>query len=192
MFGTRTENFKQSFLPFCLNEWCELVISLRKAENIKRFKSMLKDFFNVKQKSLFAIHDSARFKLLLRLRLKFSHLNEHKFRHNFKDTVNPMSDFGSENETTNHFFLRCPFFAINRQKLLNDLLKTDPFLRNLKDELPLDIIFYGCEKYKDAVNKEILLHTISFIKNTKGLEKPLISPLLLFLSLYTFSLGNLI
>ena len=40
---------------------------------------MLKDFFNLKQKSLFAIHDPAGVKLLSRLRLKFSHLNEDKF-----------------------------------------------------------------------------------------------------------------
>ena len=85
---------------------------------------MLKDFFNLKQKSLFAIHDPAGVKLLSRLPLKFSHLNEYKFRHNFTDALSSMSDYGSENETTNYFFLRCPFFAINRQKLFNDSLKT--------------------------------------------------------------------
>ena len=57
--GTRTENFKQSFFSFCVNKWYKLDISLRKAENIKLFKSMLKDFFNLKQKSLFGIHDPA-------------------------------------------------------------------------------------------------------------------------------------
>ena len=31
-FGTRTENFKQSFVPFCVNELCKLGVSLRKAE----------------------------------------------------------------------------------------------------------------------------------------------------------------
>ena len=173
-FGTRTENFKQSFFLFYVNEWCKLDISLRKAENIKRFKPILKDFFNLKQKSLFAIHDPAGVKLLSRLRLKFSHLKEHKFRHNFKDAPSPMCDCGSETETTDHFFLRCPFFAINRQKLLNDLLKLDPSLRNLKDEFLLDIILYGSDKYKDTVDKEILLHTISFIKNLKHFERPLI------------------
>ena len=75
-----------------------------------------------------------------------------------------MCDCGFETETTDHFFLRCPFFTINRKKLLNDLLKIDPSLRNLKDELLLDIILYGYDKYKDTVNKEIILHTISFIK----------------------------
>ena len=63
------------------------------------------------------------------------------------------------------------FFAINRQKLLNVFLKIDPSLRNLKnDELLLDIILYGFDKHKDTVNKEILLHTIRFIKNTKRFE----------------------
>ena len=40
---------------------------------------MLKDLFNLKQKSLLAIHDLVGIKLLSRLRVKFSHLNEHKF-----------------------------------------------------------------------------------------------------------------
>ena len=171
-FRTTTENVKQSFFPFCVNEWYKLDISLRKAENIKPFKSMLKDFFNLKQKSLFAIHDLAGVKLLSRLRLKFSHLNEHKFRHNFKDALSPMCDCGSETERTDHFFLRCTFFAINRQKLLNDLLKIDPFLRNLKDELLLDIILYGSDKYNDTVNKEILLH--------QALRKTTLRPLIYF------------
>ena len=78
---------------------------------------------------------------------------------------------GSKTETTDHFFLCCLFFAINRKKTLNDLLKIDPSLRNLKDELLLDIILCGSDKYKDTVNKEILLHTISFIKNTKRFER---------------------
>ena len=58
-----------------------------------------------------------------------------------------MCDCGSETETTDHFFLRCSCFAINRQKLLNDLLKIDTSLRKLKDELLTDIILYGSDKY---------------------------------------------
>ena len=101
-------------------------------------------------------------------------MNEHKFRHNFNDAVSPMCDCGTETETTDHFFWRFrPFFAINRQKLLIDFLKMDPSLRNLKDELLLDIILYGSDKYKDTVNKDVLLHTISSLKKTKRFERPL-------------------
>ena len=75
-FWTWTENLKQSFSPFCFNEWCKLDISQRKNENIKGFKPMLKDFFNLKQKWLLVIHNPPGVKLFSRLRLKFSHLNE--------------------------------------------------------------------------------------------------------------------
>ena len=88
--GTRMENFKQSLFLSVLNEWCKLDVFLRKAKNTKRFvESLLKDFFNLKQKSLFAIRIRAGVKLLLRLRLKFNHLNQYKFRHNFKDALSP-------------------------------------------------------------------------------------------------------
>ena len=60
---------------------------------------MLKNFFSLNQRSLFLIHDPVGVKLLARLRLRFSHLNEHKFCHNFKDCVSHMCDGGAETET---------------------------------------------------------------------------------------------
>ena len=56
----------------------ELNNPTRKAENKKRFKPMLTEFLNLKQNFSFAIRDFKSFKLLTRLRLRFSHLNEHK------------------------------------------------------------------------------------------------------------------
>ena len=73
-------------------------------------------FFSFQERSLFSIHDPT-----ARLWLKFSHLSEHKFCHNSKDTVVLMCDCGTETETTEHFFLRCPFFVTKRQKLLNNV-----------------------------------------------------------------------
>ena len=89
-FRARTEYFNQSFSPFFVNARHKQDSSMRKAKSTKRLKSMFKEFFNLKQRSLFAIHDPVGVKLLSRLRLKFSHLNEHKFRHNFKDAASPM------------------------------------------------------------------------------------------------------
>ena len=64
-------------------------------------------------------------------------------------------------------------FLQYRQKLLNGLFKIDLFLKNAKDELLLYMILNGSGKYEDTVNKELLLHTISFIKNTKLFERSL-------------------
>ena len=50
---------------------------------------------NLNQRHFFAIHHLLGVKLLSRLRLKFSNLNEHKFRHNFEDAASPMCNYGS-------------------------------------------------------------------------------------------------
>ena len=65
---------------------------IKKSVNIECFKSMLMKFFSLQERYLFSIHDPADVKLLTRLRLKFSHLNENKFRYNFKDTAVAMCD----------------------------------------------------------------------------------------------------
>ena len=58
-----------------------------------------------KENSLFFVYNSLLVKPLTCLRLKFSHLNEHKFRHGFKDTINAVSACGTEVETTKQFLL---------------------------------------------------------------------------------------
>ena len=115
---------------------------------------MFKEFFNLKQRSLFAIQDPVRVKLLSRLRLKFSHLNEHKFRRNFKVAPCSICECGSETETTDHFFLRSLLSSKNRQKLLNSVFKIDASLKNLNYEMLLDIFLFCSDRYKDTVNKQ--------------------------------------
>ena len=105
----RTEQFKYSFFPFCIDEWNKLDNMIKKSVNIKCFQSMLLKFFSLQERSLFSFHDPTGVKLLTRLRLEFSHLNERKFRHNFKDTVVATCDGGTETETTEYFFLLCHF-----------------------------------------------------------------------------------
>ena len=172
-FSCRTESFKHSFFPFCVREWNKLDNSLRDVESIKHFKSMLKIFFSLNQRLLFSIHDPVGVKLLTRLRLQFSHLNEHKFRDNFKDCVNPMCDCGAETETTSHFFLRSQFFANERQKLRHGLYRLDASIKHLNEESLIDVLLYGSDRFNDSKNKQILLHTIFYIQATKRFERPL-------------------
>ena len=71
-----------------------------------------------------------------------------------------MCDCASEIETIDHFFLRCPFFAENRRKLQNNLFTIDVSLKNLNDKILVGILWVGSGKYKDTVNKKILVHTV--------------------------------
>ena len=174
-FSCRTESFKHSFFPFCVREWKKLDNTIRDAESIKQFKSMLKNFFSLNQRSLFLIHDTVGVKLLVKLRLQFSHLNEHKFCHNFKDCVSRMCDCGAETETTSHFFLRCKFFANERQKLRGDVYRIVDSIKNLKEESLIDVLLYSSDRLNDSKSQQKLLHTICYIQATKRFEGPLIN-----------------
>ena len=70
-------------------------------------------------------------KLLTRLRLNFSHLNQHKVRRNFKDSFDPMSSCDFEPEKTDHYFLRCKPFSDQRTDLLNIVFAIDQSLEKL-------------------------------------------------------------
>ena len=55
------------------------------------------------------------------MRVGFSHLNEHKFRHDFADTLNPLCSCSLETEGTANFFQRCRDYNNIRITLMNEL-----------------------------------------------------------------------
>ena len=109
-----------------------------------------------------SIHDPADVKFLTRFRLQFSHLNEHKFRPNFKDCLSPMCDCGAETETTIHFFSRCQFFENERQKIRDYVYRVDASIKNLNEESLTDVLLYGSDRFNDSKNKQILFHAILY------------------------------
>ena len=82
--STRTKSFKKSFFSYCINVWNNLKADIRNAKSISIFKKLI---VSKKHRNyLFSMYDPLRKKFLTRLRLKFSHLKEHKFRHGFADS----------------------------------------------------------------------------------------------------------
>ena len=71
-----------------MNEWNKLDPDIRKIDSYVGFPKKLLSFIKPTEKKTFSINDPFGIKLLSRLRVDFSHLNEHKFRHNFADTLN--------------------------------------------------------------------------------------------------------
>ena len=53
------------------------------------------------------------------------------------------------------------------------MFKIDVSIKILNDKVSLDIFLFGSDKYKDTVNKEILVHTINLCKTSKPFERPL-------------------
>ena len=95
-----TEYFKNSFIPYCVNEWHKLGPELKNSLSIPQCKEGLHIFIRPKICPIYKVHDLLGLKLLTRLRINFSHLREHKFRYNFLDTLNPLCSCGLEIEST--------------------------------------------------------------------------------------------
>lgn len=56
-----------------------------------------------------------------RVRLGLSHLREHRFKHSFLDSLNPIYSYGSDTEYTCQHLLHCPTFVNERATLLDTL-----------------------------------------------------------------------
>ena len=104
----RTVSFKNSFLPYAIKEWNKLDSEIRNAKTYASFRKMLLNFIRPIGNSTRKIYDPLGIKLLTRLRLGFSHLSEHKFRHKFADSLNPLCSCSLETESTLHFFSTLP------------------------------------------------------------------------------------
>lgn len=112
---TTSKNIK-IFLVHCIQEWNQLDGS-RRGINI---------FMNIKR--AFKISSRKKetwswIKLLNQLSRNCSHLYEHKFYHNFRDSINAIWNSNTEVEATNHFFLGCQSCDISRVTFLRFSLK---------------------------------------------------------------------
>ena len=117
----RTELFRNSFLPFTVNEWNKLDSDIKVSISYAIFLKKLLAFIRPVGNSIYDIYGPFEVRLINRLRLGISHLREHKFRHNFADTVNPSCSSTLETGNIEHFFLHCQNNLSARTTLINEV-----------------------------------------------------------------------
>ena len=132
-------------------------MTLRRLNRLKNSKITLIKVIRTKENSVLGVSDIYGIKLLTRLKLNFSHLNEHKFRQNCNDTINLMCNCGAATETTIHYLFRCRLYSVQRAWLLNGVYKLDSTLQNSSEDQLLTVLLHGSEKFVLNVNKEIRL-----------------------------------
>ena len=108
-FNIRHIFFKNSFLSFAVIEWNKLDSRLRKVKSITDFKKNILGFIRPKANSVFNSNSSKGLKFVTRLRLVLSHLREHRSKHSFQDSINPLCSCSLDVESTVHCFLHCPY-----------------------------------------------------------------------------------
>ena len=141
----RTEKFQSSFYPHCLSEWNKLDPEIRLAPSVAVFKKKLLSIIRPPAKSFFGIHDPIGLSHLCQLRVGLSKLKFHKFKHNFRDTINPLCPSNDGIEDTEHFLLLCPSFAVPRRGLLTGvlaLLRPYGYVNNSNEAL-MQVFLYG-------------------------------------------------
>ena len=153
----RTVSFKNSFLPYATKEWNKLVLKLLKllnAETYASFREMLLNSISPTGNSTNKMCDRLGIKLLTRLWLGFSHLSEHKFWHNFADSLNLLRSCCLETESTLHFFLHSQNYTTMtlRRAPMTDLKNINDAIMSLNENDLLDVILYRNKNF----NKNIM------------------------------------
>ena len=120
--------------------------------------------------SFFICHNPIGIKYITRIRPEFSHLREHKLKHSFQDTLNPIRNCGNDVESTIHFFLHC----LLHSTLLSILVDIDHTLLVNADFSHAQTLLFGNTTFNAKENTKIINLTIDFVLSTKGFDEPLL------------------
>ena len=126
-----------------------------------------------KQNSIFSIYDPLGVKLLTRLRLQYSHLNEHKFRYGLGDAINAVCACASKVETTKYFLLSFRLFFSTETRTFENLEKVDSSLLNLN----VSFLLYGPQSAtSQSFNPEVLKFLLNYIEESGRFDRLLFCP----------------
>ena len=152
--------FQVLFFPYTLNDWFNLDDSIRNSESISIFKSWLLLSIRPIQSNVHNIFDSKGLRFLARLRLGFRHLNEHWFRYNFQNCLDPLYSCSLEIEDTLHYLLHCDHFSQHHIDLMNSVKSVSDNFESLYDNDKKEVLLYGDSRLHQNRNKVILEATL--------------------------------
>ena len=107
------------FFSYSISEWSELDPELRNAKSYSTFRKSLLKFGRPSSNHVYKTRDPFGLKLLTRLRLGLSHLDEHRFNHNFDSCINPLCSCSLKVESPKQVFLHCHHYTNIRKTFLN-------------------------------------------------------------------------
>ena len=113
------------------------------------------------------MHSPHGIKLLTRLEVGLYHLCEHKFRHNFQDSLDPFYNCGRHIETTIHFFLHFSNYSNQGKTLLEKISDIKRSLLNQKDSIIVETLLFGSNVLNDEENAWIIQSTVEYIVTTE-------------------------
>ena len=140
LFNAKHEYIRNTFFPSTVLQWNKLDNNIWNSELVSAFKKPILKFFRPSPNSKFNVHNPHGIKLLTRLRNGLSHLREHKFRHNFQDSLYPFCNCGWHIETTIHFFLHYWNCSNQRKTLFEKISNIKRSLLNQDDSIIVETL----------------------------------------------------
>ena len=164
IMNSRTQLFRNSFIPSCIISWNNIPEIIRDSETITVFKRQLTKhlfqpiiipcFYLTGPRTLSTIHAL--------LRNGCRNLNYDLFSNHLK-LYSTCEKCGHEKEDAEHYFMQCPSY-------LNDRL---PLFRATRHLHPLNVktLLYGRDNLTDEENVSLFKNVQTYIKNTKRFDK---------------------
>ena len=162
----KSDRNKNSFFPDAISSWNKIISHFGDFPSFDILKNYVISFFRPKKKSIFGVHDPIGLRYLFQLRVSLSPLRSHKSRHNFIDTPSDICHCNQGVEDTSRFLFFCPSYVTQRATLatsVNEILLKNN-LHNLENQSQLYL--YGHEPINYAENRNILISTLKYIKDT--------------------------
>ena len=123
--------------------------------------------------SICNIHNPLVAKYLIRLRIGFSHVKEHKFKDNSLQSVDSMFSCSSGIEATIHFFLHCANVNTQWQTLFDKITTIDASILTENEDSIVNILLFGKVNSKNSFKKAMLNASIEFILSTERFNNTL-------------------
>ena len=156
--------YSNSYFQNTVSEWNLLENEIRTSPSISQFKKKLLAIIRPKINPTYNIRDILGIRLLTKLRVEFSALNGHRFKHNFA-CLNPTCICGTGKEDNEHFLLHCPLYNMLRQDLFGQLSDIDGFnVANINRKELCHLLLFGDQNLSTVANRTVLEATIFFIK----------------------------
>ena len=104
--------------------------------------------------------------------MNFSHICDHKFKHSFQDTINPLCTSSLDIETTNHFILHFPYYGNERHILLASIRSVKSSILDQNDNI-VKALLSGLKSVSKTQNTSILNATMEFLISSNRFEEQL-------------------
>ena len=161
-FRFNTSKFQKSLLPDCINKWNELDINKRRIPDVCSFKKSISNplvsipYFYGHNRALGLIHSQ--------LRMRCSNLKAHLFNLHVIDSPQCVCMTGIED--CSHYFLTCPLYNTERNKLLHNV--------QLLCNVSVDVLLFGNKSLCANENSVLFRHVEVYISETERFAKSVV------------------